>query len=303
MRTEPETARIVRSWLKEGRTALPDHILDAVLAELPATHQRRSPWPSRRIDDMNAYAKLAMAAAAVVVVAIVGYNLLPGSSGVGGGPVVSPSPSTSVSPSPKTTPGPSPRDLTPRDLTFFPDGVIEPGRHSIIRSGKSFSLDMPRGWTSHLGFRIFAQSGQAAFIFWTEGTPTNVYADPCAHEPLDPPAGDTPAELAAAISSIPGTDLVGGPSDVTIGGHPAQLVTIQVREDVDCAPQEFFLWYREAEGPEAGARWPDQLGDTINTWIIDVDGTIVWIDGSWSVNTTPALHEEMLQIVNSIQFK
>lgn len=290
MRTEPETTRIVRSWLSEGRTALPDHILDAVLAELPATRQRRPIWPTRRIDDMNAYAKLAMAAAAVVVVAIVGYNLLPGSSGVGGGPVVSPSPTTTPSSSPS-------------DLTFFPNGVIEPGRHSIIRSGKSFSLDMPRGWTSHLGFRIVAQRGEAAFIFWTEGTPTNVYADPCAHEPLDPPAGDTPAELAAAVSSIPGTDLVGGPSAVTIGGRPAQLVTIQVREDVDCAPQEFFLWYSEAEGPDAGARWPDQLGDTINTWIIEVDGTIVWIDGSWSVNTTPALHEEMLQIVDSIQFE
>lgn len=295
MRAEPEMTRIVRSWLTEGRTALPDHILDAVLAELPATHQRRPLWPARRIDNMNGYAKLVMAAAAVVVVAIVGYNLLPGSVGVGVAPTRSPA--ASAPPPPTASPSPSPGEL------FFKDGVIEPGRHTIVRSGKSFSLDMPPGWSSHLGFRTFVPSGQAAFIFWTGGTPNNVYTDPCAHEPLDPPAGDTPAELAAAISSIPGTDLVGGPSGVTIGGHPAQLVTIQVREDVDCAAQEFFLWYREAEGPEAGARWPDQLGDTINTWIIDVDGTIVWIDGSWSVNTTPALHEEMLQIVDSIQFE
>jgi hypothetical protein len=160
---------------------------------------------------------------------------------------------------------------------------------------------MPAGWTSHLGVRIFTQAGQAAFIMWTDA-PGNVYADPCAKEPLDPPAVDTPAELAAAVSSIPGTDLVGGPSDVTIGGHPAQLVTIKVREDVDCAPNEFFLWYREAHGPTDG-RWPDALGDTINAWIIDVDGTLVWIDGSWSVNTTPSLHEEMRQIVDSIQFE
>jgi hypothetical protein len=295
MRTEPETTRIVRSWLSEGRTALPDRILDAVLAELPATHQRRPLWPSRRIDDMYAFAKLALAAAAVVVVAIVGINLLPSTDGVGGGPVVSPSPS--VSPSPTASPSPS-----PSDLTFFPDGSIEAGRHSIILSGKSLSLDMPAGWTSHDGFRIYTQAGQAAFIMWTDA-PGNLYADPCAKEPLDPPAGDTPAELAAAVSSIPGTDLVSGPSDVTIGGHPAQLVTIQVREDVDCPPNEFYLWYREADGPAEGGRWPDQLGDTINVWIIDVDGTLVWIDGSWSVNTTPSLHEEMLQIVDSIQFE
>lgn len=295
MRTDPETTRIVRSWLSEGRTALPDHILDAVLAELPATHQRRPAWPARRIDDMNAYAKLAMAAAAVVVVAIVGYNLLPSGGGnVGGAPPVSPSSSPSVSLSPTAAPSTS-----PSDLAFFPDGPIEAGRHSMIRSGKFLSVDMPPGWISHLGFRIFTRSGQQAFIFWTDA-PTNVYADPCTKEPLDPPAGDTPAELAAAVASIPGIDLVSGPSDVTIGRHPAKVVTIRVREDVECAPGEFHLWY--AEEPADG-RWPDALGDTINVWIIDVDGTIVWIDGSWSVNTTPALQGEMRQIVDSIQFE
>ena len=169
----------------------------------------------------------------------------------------------------------------------------------MILSGKSLSVDMPSGWTSHLGFRLYTQSGEAAFIFWTPA-PSNVYADPCTKEPLDPPAGDTPAELAAAVSSIPGTDLVGGPSDITIGGHPAKLVSIRIREDVDCVSGEFLLWY--ADEP-ANGRFPDALGDTINVWIIDVDGAIVWIDGSWAVNTSPALHEEMRQIVESIQFE
>jgi hypothetical protein len=292
MRTDTETTRIVRSWLDEGRTALPDHVLDAVLGQLPATRQRPPMWPARRIDDMNAYAKLAMAAAAVVVVAIIGYNLLPGASGVGVAPP--PSPAPSVSPSPTVAPSPS-----PSELAFFPDGIVEAGRHSITLSGKSLSLDMPGGWTAHDGFRIFAQAGQAAFIMWTPA-PDNVYADPCSGEALDPPAGDTPAELAAAVSSIPGTDLVGGPSDVNIGGYPAKLVTIQVPEDAHCAADTFMLWY--SQDPSAG-RWPDQLGDTINVWIIDVDGTNVWIDGSWSITTTPALHEEMLQIVDSIQFE
>ena len=42
---------------------------------------------------MNTYAKLAIAAAAVVVVAVIGINLLPASGGIGGQPAVSPSPS------------------------------------------------------------------------------------------------------------------------------------------------------------------------------------------------------------------
>ena len=45
---------------------------------------------------MNTYAKLIVAAAAVLVVAVVGYQFLPRSGGVGGEPTTAPSPSPSV---------------------------------------------------------------------------------------------------------------------------------------------------------------------------------------------------------------
>jgi hypothetical protein len=45
---------------------------------------------------MNTYAKLIVAAAAVLVVALVGYQFLPRSGGVGGEPTIAPSPSPSV---------------------------------------------------------------------------------------------------------------------------------------------------------------------------------------------------------------
>ena len=37
MTTDAELSRIVRSWLEDGRTRLPDHVLDAVLADIPTT--------------------------------------------------------------------------------------------------------------------------------------------------------------------------------------------------------------------------------------------------------------------------
>ena len=46
MSTDRETTRIVRSWLEEGATALPDRVLDAVLDQVPATRQRRARWPA-----------------------------------------------------------------------------------------------------------------------------------------------------------------------------------------------------------------------------------------------------------------
>ena len=47
MSTDRDTTRIVRSWLEEGVTELPDRVLDAVLDQLPATPQRRAPGGRR----------------------------------------------------------------------------------------------------------------------------------------------------------------------------------------------------------------------------------------------------------------
>ena len=93
MSTDRETTRVVRSWLEEGVTALPDRVLDAVLDQVPATPQRRSWWPAWRSNSMSTYAKLIGAAAAVLLVAVVGYQFLPRNGGIGGQPTIAPSPS------------------------------------------------------------------------------------------------------------------------------------------------------------------------------------------------------------------
>lgn len=95
MSTDRETTRLVRSWLEEGVNRLPDRVLDAVLEQVPATAQSRSWWPAWRSNRMNTYAKLIAAAAAVLVVAVVGYQFLPERSG-SGGPTTAPSPSPAL---------------------------------------------------------------------------------------------------------------------------------------------------------------------------------------------------------------
>ena len=42
MTNDPDLARAVRSWLDEGADRLPDRVLDAVLASVPTTRQRRA---------------------------------------------------------------------------------------------------------------------------------------------------------------------------------------------------------------------------------------------------------------------
>jgi hypothetical protein len=83
MTSDRDSTRSVRSWLDDGSTAIPDRVLDAVLAELSATPQRRPWWPLRRYDMTKPFLTIAGAAVAVVLAVVVGSALLPRISGVG----------------------------------------------------------------------------------------------------------------------------------------------------------------------------------------------------------------------------
>jgi hypothetical protein len=122
--SEPDATRIVRLWLEEGVTALPDHVLDTVLDQLPATSQRRPSWLAWRSPTMNKFVTIGLAAAAVVVAAFLGYQLLIAPN-VGGPPAV---PSPSAEPSVAPSAGPSTADgaLGPPGTTVQAADFTEP---------------------------------------------------------------------------------------------------------------------------------------------------------------------------------
>jgi hypothetical protein len=155
---------------------------------------------------------------------------------------------------------------------------------------------------------VVSRGGPAeAVVFWTS-FPDGDHADPCA-KLLSPSIGPSAADLARAVATAPGTELVTGPSDVSVGGHPAKHVVLTVREDVGCDPGFFYTWQVEARGPFWGGT---NVGDTIRVWIIDVNGTRLFIEAE----TTPrarsylykyrrprlTLEQQIQQIVESIRF-
>jgi hypothetical protein len=87
---------LVTQVLDQPPTKAPDRLLSSVLDDVRRTPQRRPLWPPRRSTDMHGLVRYAIGAAAVMVVAIVGFNLAgsPDTSGVG-----SASPSAVASPS------------------------------------------------------------------------------------------------------------------------------------------------------------------------------------------------------------
>jgi hypothetical protein len=178
--------------------------------------------------------------------------------------------------------------------------------------GVPLSFSVPAGWSVDVNGFIVKDTevarDQAGFYF---GSQVNVYSDPCAKTPLSPPAGPSAADLAAAISTVHGTDAT-RPSVVTVGGLAAKYVVLTIPEGTGCfGPGEsdhFYLWYNDCAGvPSVNARncyrFATDEGDTIRIWIVDVDGARLSIEADTRGAAGPEIEQEIQDIVHSIQFE
>lgn len=106
MNDRSDIDRVLGHWFEDGPDTMPDRVVDVVAHRISLRPQRRS----RRLlwrSPMSPAFKYVLAAAAVLVVAVVGYNLLPRGAPVGGPPAtVTPAPTeTSSAPTPSPVPG------------------------------------------------------------------------------------------------------------------------------------------------------------------------------------------------------
>ena len=96
--------------MADGPTAIPDRVVDVVAARIGVQRQRRA-WPFPRRTNVTTQIKLIAALAAVLVVAVVGYSLLPGTTGPGG---------PTTAPTPSAQPRRRPRHRAPSAGAVFP---------------------------------------------------------------------------------------------------------------------------------------------------------------------------------------
>jgi hypothetical protein len=311
MSTERDANRIVRSWLEEGVTALPDRVLDTVLDQLPATSQRRPWWPARRFHQMNNFAKFAVAAAAVAVVAVVGVRLLPGEGGVGSVPSPSASPETSPSPG---TPSPV---VSPSASTIpaeFPDGPLPAGSYTVAPFSAAgtgicytpprpgcidtaaddairITVTVPDGW-SGIDAAVWLEENQppsgAALGF---GRGAWLLSDPCKPVDADIPVGTTVSDFVDAVAQHPVLDTT-TPTATTLGGYSGQSFDLQFPADLSTCPQ-YRPWEPGiyAQGPSH--RW--------HLWVLDVDGVRVIVQSMDYAGTSEQRRTELQAMVDSIR--
>jgi hypothetical protein len=284
MSTDRDT-RIVRSWLEEGATALPDRVLDAVRDQLPATHQRRSMWLARRLPRMNRLSQMAVAIAAVIVLAIVGTRFLPGDSSVGGLPSTAPS----ASPTPTASPEPL-NDQTSLDGRYIVGSGIKARLTVAVpaggwTAGGDWVLRGPRGYEAPSGMAIRFYSNM------------HLYKDPLKESDGFVTVGPTIDDLASAIASRPGWT-ASAPSDITIGGMPGKLVHVTIPLDTVIGSDGKFLLFGDDSG---GQVWGFTPGQVFDMHLVDVGGEHIVIEAFHYPGTSATDLAAQQAVVDSIE--
>lgn len=291
MSTDRDVTRIVRSWLNEDRHEDAGSVLNTVLAEIETTPRRRSSWLARRFPDMNNMIRLGLAAAAVVIIAVIAINLLPGTPAPGSGP----------------TPTPEPAAVEPT-ATFLPLGdreLLAAGRYRVLGAGIGpieVSVEVPAGWSSSANWVVIGPLGNdepdgMAIRFYTI---PNLAANPLSRADgnLDPPVGPAVDDLVQAIVTHPGWT-ASESTDITIDGHAGQLVSITIPLDAELpADGTFYL----STDPSGGGIWGWAPGQTFDWYIVDVDGQRLIIDAFHYPDTSAEDLTAQRAVVESVQF-
>lgn len=140
-RRTPTSEQLLVAWFEDGPTTMPDRVVDVVADRIGRTRQRRS-WRLPRRLFVNTYTKLAAAAAAVVLVAVVGYSIMPRNDVGPVNPTVAPSATPAPTPTAAATAAPSPIAT----FAFPTTGILNPGSHATSRFSPGFTFTVSEVW-------------------------------------------------------------------------------------------------------------------------------------------------------------
>ncbi|HET8786455.1 MAG TPA: hypothetical protein VFM38_12525, partial [Candidatus Limnocylindrales bacterium] len=272
MTGELDTTRAVRAWLQEGVTRLPDRVLDEVLADVPATPQRR-----RSVNGVAAWRRSTwvrlLVALMTLVVAAASLMVATGAW--------------------RPPPVPRPFDARPLDA----------GRYVIDRPFPvRISLDLPAGWE---GTDLGADVASIARSDTAEGRPAltftevnAIYPDPC-HWADDSLVPVGPTDDLARLLAMTNGVVAAGPLATEFGGYAARHVTLTAPADfAGCTSPDdpYHLWGI----PGVHSLAP---GEHDEIWVTQVGATRLVAYSEVFPTTPPAALAELDAIVASVRLE
>jgi hypothetical protein len=239
-----DTELLLDVWMRDGPTIAPDRVLDVVVDRIERQGQR----PAWRLDwrryTMNPTIKLAAAALAVVIVALVGYNLLPASStGVG-------SPTPTTSPAPTASPSVRPSAAATFDVnggcglpSSTCQGSLTAGTHTSRAMHPALTYTVPAGWFNKFdepgGYGLLPENTANMASLNSGGfgvTTVEVQRDlvvaraDCVEGETEPGVGTTASAMVQALAARPGLATT-EPAPITVGGLTGFTIDITIAPD------------------------------------------------------------------------
>ena len=294
--------RTLREWFADGPTSIPDRVVDGVADRIDRQPQRRA-WRFRGRLFMNTYAKLGLAAAAIVIVAVVGYSILPRNGPGPGAPTAAPSP-TAVAPT--ITPSPTVAAASCDNGTAGCLGKLDGGTYSSANFKPKLTYTVPAGpagaapaafWRNSVDLTrsyglVPPGGGGYSFEVSSEVVIPEQTADCSTMQ--KPGVGNAVSDWVTFVTEHPGLDAA-APVPVTIGGFSG------FRVDFARAAS----WTAACSGPVGpvvmmfmhpghdGVRWTDDQQESF--WFLDVAGETVLI----ALDSAPSASQHAADVLNA----
>ena len=272
--------RNLETWLTDGPTRMPEHMVSSIVTQLEETHQRKHLWLPGR-EQMNRMMVAVAGTAAIGLLAVVGLYFVGHGRGIGN------------QATPTDTPSP----------TALGYGTVAPGRHFIDVQGYRYTFDVVGlGWRSEIrnpdvlvskgsvGFADLAEFDMAGTIDFTH----MVWIQPCQWTGSSVTPGPGVDDLATALAGLHGFTAT-QPTDMTVGGYSGKRLQLTVPGDVvvtACTLGEYRSWDgRNYQAP----------GQTDDVQILDIDGTRTMIYTTSIPGVAPETLVEMSHMFDSLE--
>jgi hypothetical protein len=169
--------------------------------------------------------------------------------------------------------------------------------------------DPDGGWAMEWGADGFDAPGGAGIIaFPGADKKFFVYGDPCAWRRTRP---DVPAttvdEIVAALASQASRG-ASQPEKISVDGYPGKKITLHIPDDVvvrggdqfkGCDNDSFATLGVAGEDPALGVQGQGEIDEV---WVLDVNGSIVLLDGGYYPQTPQDTVDELHDILSSATF-
>lgn len=295
--------RVLEHWLIDGVNEMPDRVFQSIFDRVERQPQAFAPRLLRRLPEMNGSLRWIAAAAAVVLIAVVGFAVLgrPSDSGVGS------------QPTPTATPAPTPSSratLTQRETSLF-DPFGRPGQPG--GRGGVMTYATPEGWIydqeSPLTYTILRVGEPNAdnAIFLRSDVVLHSQAEGCPEAALEG-AERTPRAMADWLAAHAGVD-ASTPERVTIGGYEGLVIDLAMSPDWTrtcpfSSGRPAVPLFSDIDPAPDGFDWNIGPDERMRIYLIDLgDGRLLWIDiNAVDEPSFQAMLPEATAIVESIQF-